>query len=403
MGVLLVLSGLVSASETALFSLAPTERRRLAARHPTVSLLMARPTALLLTLLLLNLAVNIAYLSVSAKQSLAFYAAGQDGLAAAAAAGSLAVLVLLGEIIPKTLALAAPHALVGWVAPPLAFLRMVLWPLVFLGETATRLIEAPLLAGRSNPGSPAAGDFKSAVSVRASRGTYRAVEVALLHDIIDFGELRARDLMVSRVDVAFLDVRDRLEDWVATMAAQPFADYPVCDGTPDRLLGTVCAAAVLAHRPDDLRSLIEPAHFAPLPITAERLVMSLEQEGRRLAILLDEHGGVAGVVGIRALSQAALGELGSVPASERGSRILRRRDTLIVDGRCPLHVLREEGGVLLETRRSRTVGGVVAERLGRVPRPGDELLAGGWRLRVVSVTGRRIHQLVIRPSSRRPS
>jgi CBS domain containing-hemolysin-like protein len=400
MGALLVLSALVSSSETALFSLSPAERGRLAARHPSVALLMARPTALLLTLLLLNLAVNIAYLSVSAKQSLALHAAGRDAASAGVAAGSLLALVLLGEIVPKTLALAAPQALVGWIAPPLLLLRMALWPLVFVGETVTRLVEAPLLAGRPHPGTPAAGDLKSAVSIRASRGAYRTVEVALLHDIVDFGELRARDLMVPRVDVAFLDVRDGPDAWVAAMAAQPHADYPVCDGSPDRLLGTVCAARVLTGRPADPQALLETPCYAPLPITAENLVTRLQQEDRRLAILLDEYGGVAGVVGLRALSQAVLGELGTLQAPARSGAVARRRDTLIVDGRCPLHVLRDEGGVVLESRRSRTVGGVVAEGLGRVPRPGDELLAAGWRLRVASVAGRRIGRLVIRPSSR---
>jgi CBS domain containing-hemolysin-like protein len=95
---------------------------------------------------------------------------------------------------------------------------------------------------------------------------------------------------------------------------------------------------------------------------------------------------------------SALGA-GSAPGSSEGP-VTRRRDTLIVDGRCPLHVLREEGGVQLAARGSRTVGGVVAEGLGRLPRPGDELLVGGWRLRVASVTGRRIGRLVIRPSTR---
>jgi CBS domain containing-hemolysin-like protein len=397
---LLVLSGIVSASETALFSLAPADRRRLIKRHPAVALLVARPTALLLTLLLLNLVVNIAYLSVSAKQSLDLHATGRDDLAAAVAVGSLLALVVLGEIIPKTLALAAPQALVGWVAPPLAFLRMLLWPLVFVGETITRVIEAPLLAGRTQPGSPAADEFKSAVSVRASRGAYRAVEVALLHDIIDFGELRARDLMVPRVDVTFLDVREGLPQWAATMADHPHADYPVCDGSPDRLLGTICAAQVLARRPADLRELLEPPCYAPLPTTAERLVARLEEEGRQVAILLDEHGGVAGVVGLRALSQAVLGELGTPRPGGRVGSITRRGDTLIVEGRCPLHVLREEGGVHLETRQSRSVGGAVAEGLGRVPRPGDELLVAGWRLRVATVARRSIGRVVIRPSTR---
>ncbi len=393
--VLLLLSAVVSSSETAVFSLQPADRRRLCSLHAPVAAALSRPTSLLVTLLLANLLVNVGYFSVSAGMSLQLIAEGRPVASAAFAVVSVAALVVAGEIVPKTLALAAPAALVAVVAPLLIALRLLLSPLVFLGEAATRVIEAAIPGSRPAP--VEADDFKSAVSRRAALGTFHAVELALLHDVIDFGELRARTLMVPRVDVAFLDVRDSRAEWIASLAARPFADYPVCDGSPDRLLGSVNAAAVLGRPTEPAAALIEPALIAPVSIGAERLVERMREEGRRLAILLDEHGGVAGVVGLGALGRAVLGEIETVPATAASAIRRRGAETLLVRGDCPVRVLEEEGGVTLPARRAGTVAGAVAEALGRMPRRGDEVLAGGQRLRVLTTRRRRADLVVIRP------
>ena len=397
---LLVVSALLSAAETAVLSLQPAERRRLVGQHGPAAALLRKPTALLVTLLLANLLANVGYFTAGARRGLELQAAGHPVAAWTLGVAGVLALVVLGEILPKTLALLGPARLVWALAPALLALRVALRPLVLVGETSTRLIESLLLAGRPEPAAPAADDFKSAVSWRASHGTYHPVEVALLHDVIAFGERRARDLMVPRVDVEFLDVREPREAWVAQMAAHPHAEYPVCDGSPDRLLGTVHAAAVLAQRTWTPLAALEPPLLAPASISAERLVERLQREGRRLAILLDEHGGVVGAVGLKALSVAVLGEIEGQPAT-RHALLRPRPDTLIVSGDLPLHRLEAETGIRLSARRSRTVAGAVAEALGRVPRRGDELLLDEWRLRVAGMTGRRVDAVIVRASRRR--
>ncbi len=397
---LLLASALLSGSETALFSLSPAERRRLISQHASVAAALARPTSLLVTLLLANLLVNVAYFSVGAHVSLALVEAGHAQASVLFVTASVLLLTAFGEILPKTLALVLPPTLVVAVAPLLVVLRVVLMPLVLVGELATRLVQALVPGAPQENVAIVADDFKTAVSRRAALGTYHAVELALLHDVIDFGERRARNFMVPRVDVAFLDVRASRAAWIAAMALQPFSDYPVCDGTPDKLLGTVNAALWLARPQADVRALIEPALYAPSSIGAERLVERMQREGRRLAILLDEHGGVAGVVGFNALSQAVLGELAAPPGSQRD--LIRRRegDALLVRGECPLHVLLTEAGLELPARRADTVAGAVTEALGRVPRVSDEVLLPGLRLRVTGVSGRRVAEVLIRPRSR---
>jgi len=179
-----------------------------------------------------------------------------------------------------------------------------------------------------------------------------------------------------------------------------FGEYPVCDGSPDRLLGTVHAMAVLTQASWNPRALLEAPLLAPQSVSAERLVVRLRDEGRRLAILLDEHGGVVGAVGLKALSVAVLGEIEGQPSPRHG--LLRPRpDTLIVPGDYPLHRLADEEDIRLPARRARTVAGAVAEALGRLPRRGDELLLDDWRLRVAVMSGRRVDAVVVRASFRR--
>jgi CBS domain containing-hemolysin-like protein len=403
MAALLAGAALLSAAETAVFSLQPAERRRLAQRHAAVDAMLQRPTSLLVTLLLGSLLLTVGYFSVGAGVALELLHEGRQGAAASFTIGSVMLMVLAGEILPKTLALASPGGLVTVLAAPILLLRLLLWPLVVVGEAASRLLSALVLGGRGTAAAPARDDFKSAVERRASMGTWHAIEVALLHDVVDFSALRARNLMTPRVDVVFLDLRRPVAEWIATMARRPFAAYPICDGKPDRLLGVVYAADVLASPEAPPRSLLRPALFAPLSLDAERLVARMQEEDARLAVLLDEHGGVAGVVGLGALSRAVLGEIeGLADAAGAGLRRVRP-DLLLVRGDCALRVLREEAGVELPARRADTVAGAVAEALGRWPRSGDELLLPGARLRVTEVRGRRVAQVVLRGRAGAPA
>jgi len=394
MGLLLICSGLVSGSETAIFSLRPAERRRLTSGRPLIANLLARPASLLVTLLVANLLVNVGYFTLSSSISLGLQGQGRPLAAALVAFGSLGAIVIFGEILPKTLALGSPSRTVLMMGPALVGLRTVLSPAAAVGTALTRMVENLL------PGTPLrspevdSNDFKAALSSGPALGAYRAVELALLHDVVDVADRRARALMVPRVDVAFLDIQQPAREWVARMGLQPYSDYPVVSGSRDNLLGTVNAARFLSDVGADRKTLIEEALLAPLGIGAEALVLRMHGERQRLAVLLDEYGGVSGVVGLASLCHAVLGEVERLPDAPW---VRRDRGMLVVRGDCPVHVLQDELGLDLASRGSETLGGVLAEALGRLPRRGDELRLAGWRLRVVAMRGRRVGRVVLKP------
>ncbi len=393
MAALLVCSGFVSGSETAVFSLSAAERRALAQRTPLVKSLLARPGRLLVTLLLANLIINVGYFTLSASVSLELLQSDRGGLALGVAVASLGAMVVLGEIVPKTLALADGLRIVRGVSPALSILSFVLAPLVWVGAWVTEIVERLLFGARSRPAVRAA-DLKAMLGDEGGDASERRVEFALLSDVIDFGELKAKALMVPRVDMAVLDLAEDRAAWVAVMAEQPHTDYPVIDGSPDKLLGVVNATRVMLETETPLEELVEPALLAPLSLGAERLVLRMIHEDCQLAVLLDEFGGVAGLVGRAELAQELLGEVDT----ERMGPVERLGNgSALVMGRCPVHRLEEELGPVFTSRRAGTVGGAVAEALSAVPRRGDELRLGNWSLRVLSMDGGRVGRLLVKP------
>jgi putative hemolysin len=350
------------------------------------------------TLLLANLFINVGYFSIASVMSLDLLAADRPWAGGAVSLSAVIALVIVGEIVPKTLALAEPARAVALLAPAVALLSTVLAPLGAVAVGINGLLEAILFGRKDTVEAPNTDDFKTALSGRAALGMYHSIELALLHDVVDFGQRRARNLMEPRVDMVFLDINEPTERWVEAMSRQPRREYPVCDGSPDQLLGTMNTARLLSQPDADRRSLLDPPLIAPLSIGAERLVERLRDGNKSLAILLDEYGGVAGQVRLAALSSSVLGEI--TPRMESMDSPIERRGggSLRITGDCPLHILEDEVGLKLPARRADTVGGALAEALGRVPQTGDEVRLPGWRLRVAVVRGGRVERVLVRRS-----
>lgn len=392
---LLVASALIAGFETAVFSLRRAERRRLAAAGGATAAVLAQRDRLLQALLLGNLFVNVAYYSVVSALVLDVMKAGHVAAGLAISAGTVMLLILLGEILPKNVALRRAPWLVERLAGPFVVLRVLLTPVTTVATGVSHALEGVLLGGREPPPAPGIDEFKRVVAMHASSGAFGAVERELIKDVVDFGGRRADDLMVPRVDVVFLDLQDAPERWIATMRRTPHADYPVCDGAPDALAGMLRAARFLRDPAMERRALIEPAVFVPGSVRAEALLDRLHRERARLAVVLDEFGGIEGLVGLSDLARVALGE---VAEPLQPPIVPRRGGGFLVGGSTRLADLEERLGLEVPARRADTVGGAIAELLGAVPRRGDEVVVAGWRVRVLAVRNRRVERVALRPA-----
>jgi CBS domain containing-hemolysin-like protein len=384
LGALLLCSGFFSASEAALFSLSPVERRS-AAR--SAQLLLDDPRRLLATILLANLVVNTLYFAFASR--LVPDARGWTGLLLGL--GVLVVLLLLGEILPKILALRARRTMARIAAPVLRLLVLLLEPL-----TRPLLWVLEVVHRAWSRWVPPEGGITVEVLARvlergAAEGALHEREADLLAGILELEDIRVREIMRPRVDTLFLDVsgEERASVTRAALAAR-FGWLPVIDGEPDRVLGCVNLRELVRHPERAIRSLTMPVKFVPEVASALDLLRALRADNAAEAVVVDEYGGTAGVVTTEDVFEAVLGDLRIEGEEQAPAVVPLGAGRFRVPGGLSIREWNEAFGLDVVPRAFETVGGFVTALLGRIPRSGDEVRLGELVLVVHEVAGRRV-------------
>jgi putative hemolysin len=384
---LLFLSACLSASETALFSLKPSERARAGSLSRA---LLEHPRRLLAAILLANLSVNFLFFSLAARLG----RADRSGPDLLLAAGGLAAVLVCGEILPKTLALRArlPVARAGAVL--LTLIATLLRPAIALAERTLELLFRALGPSAGREGGVTSEDLARALEHQAKHGLLLDTEAAIVAGIAELDSVRVRELMTPRVDAIFYDVdapRDearlasaveRKESWIVAVA-----------GGSDRVVGRLRVADLLVQRQRPARELVQPVLFVPEVASALHLLEFLREKQASLAVVVDEWGGTAGSVTIENVFEYVVGDL-RVEGEAREEQVeALDAGRWRVPGSLSIRDWNEQFGLRLVPREFETVGGFVANLLGRAPRVGDEARAGGLSFRVRELRGRRIHAL----------
>ncbi len=336
---------------------------------------------------------------------------GQAGMAGGTALGTAATLtlvmltasqVVIGELVPKSLALQFPTQVVLATALPM---RASLWtfrPLIaFLngsGIAILRMLRAPA-AGHGHIHSPE--EISLLIAESHDGGLFSQEEQERFDRALRLSVLPVRRLMVPRLDIVGVDARTTLAEVQRTLASSAFSRLPVYEGTLDRIAGVLHAKDValrLTAGEGHLRAadLMRPIASVPESMRAERLVAELRRQRSEQAIVVDEHGGIAGLVTLEDLLMEVLGEGDTSPG---GSEAPERQPDgrLRMSGRLRVDEAYEWTGVQWEGE-SDTVGGIVAEALGRVPRPGDRAVIDGVEVEVERVEHLAVDSLLVRPA-----
>ena len=399
MAALMAGSAFFSGSETAMFTLSRGQLYRLrnaGGAGRIVTSLMARPRRLLNTLLLGNLLINVAYTSLAAV--IVFDLGRSDLPAWAAPAGSVAglvVLILVGEVTPKMVALTAGRRWAMPAAPALAVVQRALGPLLWVLQRAavgplTKLI-AP---GPSAAADISADELAAMLDLTARREAIDRDTSAMLKEIVSLTDLRTSDIMVPRVDMIAYDVSASRSGLVELFKTTGLIKIPVYDGDLDHIAGVIYAKRLLLSGPADLSGLVVPTTFVPESANLERLLVHFRANRTQLAIVVDEYGGTAGLVTLEDVLEEIVGEMPDPRSADRGPAVQRvAPDRYVLDGDLPIHEWADAFRMDLRRRRISTVGGFVTSLLGRIARVGDSVEYRNLRFTVTSVTGRRIDRL----------
>lgn len=392
--VLVVVSGLISASETALFALTRQQLHRFRQSKTVATAIIIRlrenPGDLLSTVLLANIAANILLYSMLGITVTRM--AGDSGLHTAVFGAVGFIIVLFGaEIIPKLIAYALSDRLAPLVAMPLRALELLTLPVRrFLGVLIVEPLTRVFSASSQSP-ALSADDLQELVNISQKEGLIDQRENVLLHQLMDLSDLRVSALMVPRVDVVAYDLADPPDELVRLIKTSRLLRIPVYEGSIDRIQGIVSAKEYLLNPKTPVRSLVRPVHYIPEQARVEALLAYFRQSRSQFAVVVDEYGGLAGVIALEDVVEAIVGELRAPEEETTGSAVQRIDEkTYLVDAGLTVNEFCQAFDLPVEESRFNTVAGLVTEKLDRLPRTGDRVVIGPVSLTVVAMKRRRI-------------
>ncbi len=355
-----------------------------------------------------------AFAGATLTQQLAPFIASVPSLApyATAIAGFVVVLLItyltlvIGELVPKAIALQNPEAVASAIARPMQALSRLAAPLVSLLTLSTDAILRLLRVRPVDEPAVTEDEIRIMIAQGAEAGVFEAAEKEMVAGVFRLGDQKVMDLMTPRTRMVWLDAGDPLPELWQTMAHASFSHFPVYSDTPDNVLGIVSVkdiwAQMMTGETVDLRPLTAPPLFVPETMGALALLEALKQSPQHIALVIDEYGGIQGLVTVTDVLEAIVGDMPQSGDAE--ARIVRREDgSWLVDGMTPVDDLREEipiGSLPGEERGNFvTIAGFALSRLGRIPRAGDYFTWNGYRFEVVDMDGQRVDKLLIVPPS----
>lgn len=337
-----------------------------------------------------------------------------DAVALVLVVGAITYLsVVLGELVPKQLALLAPEALAARVAGPLGWLARAGFPVVWLLSASSGLLLRLLGARRGHTPPVTDEEIRVLMAQGAEAGVFHASEGPLVANVLRLDEQRLGAIMTPRNEIESIDLDEEPERLRHALAGLQHTLVPVCrEGLDGRLLGVLKVAHLIPRclageepAADGIEGLLQPPLFVPESLSSAQLLESFRNSRVNLALIVDEYGSLEGLVTLADVLEAIVGTpLGDDAGA--GEEIVRRADgTWLVDGGLPLERLHAELGLdaLLpgeDGAAFHTVGGFVMHSLGRVPRASDRFEAAGLRFEVVDMDRQRIDKVLV---ERRPT
>ena len=399
-GILLVFSAFFSGAEAALFSLNTVQVERLKERGGAlgrlITRMLQRPTNLIITFLIGNEIVNVALAVTVTSLALTVYGEGGEYLAIVATA---LILLLCGEITPKSIAVRYPERLSLFVAWPLQAFAYAITPLRW---GLRKLIDAIMGTHAERPISLITEEeFKTLVELSEDEGIIDEEERDLIQRVFEFGDQRVSQIMTPRTDIFALEVNEALSAALPKIKEARFSRIPVYEGTIDQIIGILYAKDLLPYsrHPEPeakLRDLLHPVFFVPESKRIDELLREFQRNKVHMAIVVDEYGGVSGLVTMEDALEQLVGEI--VDEFDTEEVLCQQLDaqTFLVSARLPLDEFNEKLGVAIPRENVDTVGGYVFHLFGKLPKRGEAVTAHGLTFTIEHIKGTRILEIRVR-------
>ncbi|UCD08022.1 MAG: HlyC/CorC family transporter [Dehalococcoidales bacterium] len=400
----LILSAFFTSSEIAFFSLQRVRLEQMVSTNVkgavSLSDLIKRPDKLLSVILLGNNLVNTAAAALTTVLAVSLWR--EHGLIISTIGLSIIILVF-SETTPKTIANFHAERLSLLFTRPIKMLSIVFLPFVFiLSWIATAVTRA--VGGTPVPRSLVSQEeIRTMISVGHKDGTMEETEAKMLHKVFEFGARPAREVMVPRTEVYWVEKGISLSKFMDIFAESPISRFPVYEENTDNVVGVLAVKDVLMAQAketmevdDSIDDLIRPIYFTPESKLIDELFNEMRDRNYRMAAVVDEYGGIAGIISLSLLVEEIVGAVGDEFAEAEKEYETIDENTFQIDGGMNIEEANAEMELdLPESEDYETVAGFILSHMGRIPRTGERLRYRGMNLTITEMRGMKIEKVLL--------
>ncbi|MBA7692862.1 hypothetical protein ES703_101434 [subsurface metagenome] len=369
-----------------------------------VARMIKRPERLLSTILLGNNLVNTAAAALATALAIKFWP--EQGVLIATIVVTI-LLLIFAETTPKTIATQHAERLSLLFARPIEVISWLFTPfVVVLSWIASGF--SKLLGGAPVPRSLVSEEeIRTMISVGHKEGTVEETEAEMLHKVFDFGNRPVREVMVPRPEVVCIEQGSKITEFLILYAQSPLSRFPVYQDNMDNVVGILSVKDVLMglakgtiSNESLIDELIRPAYFAPETKQISELFTEMQDKNYRMAVVVDEFGGTAGIVSLSRLVEEIVGPVGDELAAVEKDYEVINEHTFQIDGSMRIEEANEEMKLELPEGDYETVAGFVLHLLGHIPRRGEQLRYKGWKLVITKMRGLKIEEILLTKEKR---
>lgn len=396
--ILLLLSGFFAGTETALFSLSKIAKRRLEQKHHVASRWvlehLAHPRQTLITILTGNLLVNILATSMMTILAMHFWDAGGVSLILAA---FTVVLIFVGEILPKIIAVRSNESFVMLASFPLKIFSILLSPLCWAALTLTdRMMKLFFPKRREQPSDAISEEeLKAMVKIGEEEGVLDSQERYMIQKLFQLGEHPVKTIMTPRVNLKGINLTFPREEHLSVIRQYHFTHFPVYRDSIDNIVGVVLAQEYILHAEKDLAQLMKQPFFIPETKRIDDLLAEFRKQNENFAICVDEYGGTDGIVTLEDVLEEIFGEFYDEYAKIETPIKPLGQDAYLIEAKIPVTDFNEFFKTRLKTEESTTLGGYLLEKLGEVPTRGQKFSEAEFDFEIHEVLRKKLIRRVI--------
>jgi putative hemolysin len=314
--------------------------------------------------------------------------------------------LVLGELVPKRLALGNAERIASIVARPMRVLSAVASPVVRLLSFSTEVVLRALGAKQSDEPPVTEDEIKMMIEQGIQAHVFEEAEYDLIENIFWLGDRRIKSLMTPRYEITWLDLEDPTEKVYRELVESGHSRIPVCQGELDKVLGIARAKDVLARllsgEPADLKAILRPPLFVPENMPVLKMLEMFKQSGTHVALVTDEYGGIEGLVTHHDVLEAIVGEIPTIEEPAEAKAVRREDGSWLLDGTLPISDFKDIFQIKNlpgeERGTYQTLGGFVMVRMGRIPAAGQNFEWNELRFEVVDMDGRRVDKVLVTPN-----